>query len=224
MLRTSLQKLTLFCLLSLSCIGCIIPEAKDPTLLMHGDVSYQPQERTCVESSAETWRYQTNVLADVQVVWDFDSADPKSVHSLRNNHRILRWTSAHPIVQEMDGPGWNLLGLVNTLDGPEQNYSKPIEMSLVMDRLQDGHVCRLTAIHEFGHVLGVPHLENYVANIMYPSIHPARKDCLKREDLLMYCFVNHCGNVTMKVCEQDEEDFAAQIGSPPTGGSYVRAN
>ncbi len=201
--------------------GCFF-RAKEPLLVMHGDVSYTPIERECVDSSADTWREQTKGLADAKVTWDYDSKDPVSVHELRNQHRIIRWTSDHPIVKEFDGPDWQLLGLVNSLEGPDNNYSKPLQMHLVMDRLQDRHTCRLTAIHELGHVFGVPHLTNYQGNIMYPSVDNRRTDCLKYEDLLVYCFENSCGNVQVKACEQDESDFATGSSKPkpPSEGFY----
>ncbi len=189
--------------------GCILP-AKDPTLTMHVDTAYTPTERVCLEQSAQQWRSHTSELANVQFEYDLDQKNPLSVLRHRLNNRVVRWTSQTPYVKlveelesEPDHP-YMLLGQVNG-KGIKDPFHMPIEMGLVMDRLQEGlsegsgHRCQLTAIHELGHVFGVPHLPRK-GDIMYPSVHDGRTACLKGDDLTVFAQLNGFPGELMKPC------------------------
>ncbi len=193
-------------LASLVQIGCFAPSVKDPTLVMHVDTAYTKDERLCLEDSAQQWRNQTSGLANVSFEYDLNQKDPVSVLVHRLDHRVVRWTSQTPYVKlleemqsEPDKP-YILLGQVNG-KGTKDPFGKPIEMGLVSDRLTDPHVCRLTAIHELGHVFGVPHMPG-PGSIMYPSIHPSRTACLKRDELTVFAQINGLPGELMRPCEE----------------------
>lgn len=195
----------LLILLGLS--SCAMPSVKDPTLVMHVDTSYTPTERQCLEASAQQWRDQTSELANVQFQYDYNTKDIVSALVNKTHHRVVRWTSETPYVKlteelqsEPDAP-YILLGQVNG-KGILNPYGQPIEMGLVMDRLQDDHLCRLAAIHELGHVFGVPHMP-YKTDIMYPSVIPSRTACLKNEDLVAFAQLNGFPGEYMKPCPDD---------------------
>lgn len=191
--------------------GCFLPASK-PTLTMHADKAFTGPERSCINDSADQWRSQTSGLANIHVVYDYESGKVTEVVEQALNHRILRWTSNTPVLVEYEAElnedlpegaeVRKILGQVGTKDGIHNEWKLPVEMRLVADRLDDPHVCRLTAIHEFGHVLGVPHIRTTSSNIMWPYIHSSRSACLKKDDLLAFCMLNNCGNVQMKPCEE----------------------
>lgn len=191
-------------------VGCFLP-AKEPTLTMHADVSFNEIERNCIDSSAEQWRYQTNGLADIRVKYDYDSHDPVSVLEHVTKHRIVKWSSSHPQLVEFEAelnedlepgePVRFILGQVGTKNGIHNAFRLPVEMRLVSDRFYSGQLCRNVTIHEFGHVLGVPHITSSEKNIMFPVALADRKPCLKEDDLLAFCYFNDCGNVKMEACE-----------------------
>lgn len=180
---------------------------------MHGDVRYNEEQRQCVEESAKVWEDQTAGVADINVIWDLDSSTASGLHEQSKNNRIIYTTSQTPVVKEKDeaaernrdedDPPVFLLGFVKPSGGIHAPLGGPVELRLVLDRLTDGHKCRLAAIHELGHVLGIGHIARNRENIMYPSLMGSRKACLKADDLLGFCFVNDCGSVAMKPCSDE---------------------
>ncbi len=195
-------------LLAIGISGCALPSVKDPTLVMHVDTSYTPPERQCLEQSAQQWRDQTSGLANVQYEYDYNPKDIVSVLTHKLDNRVVRWTSETPYVKlleemesEPDAP-YTLLGQVNG-KGIKDPFRLPVEMGLVMDRLQDNHMCRLTAIHELGHVFGVPHMPA-MTDIMYPSVISKRTACLKDHDLIAFAQINGLPGELMKPCKDDD--------------------
>ncbi len=189
--------------------GCFVPSVKDPTLTMHVDTAYTAPERLCLEESAQQWRDQTSGLANVSFEYDLNQKDPVSVLTHKLDHRVVRWTSKTPYVMlleemesEPDSP-YTLLGQVNG-KGIKDPFHLPIEMGLVMDRLQDNHMCRLAATHELGHVFGVPHMPKH-GDIMFPSVQSNRTHCLKNDDLTVFAQLNGFPGELMKPCEDQPE-------------------
>lgn len=197
-------------LLSVLLPGCAVGHAlfpeKVPMVILHGDEQYTIAQRKCMEDSADVWRNQTSGVADIQIVWDYNSAIPASIATHKDHNKIVWADSKTPIIVEMESdyePGQRLLGLVMPSGGIHNRAKDPVEVRLIMDRMDDQRVCRLTAIHELGHLLGTPHISRNRENIMYPSIMSTRTVCLKPDDLLGFCFVNDCGSVKMKPCSDE---------------------
>ncbi len=220
-MRTALCTALIASVLSLT--GCFMPSVKDPTLTMHVDTAYTAPERQCLEQSAQQWRDQTSGLANVQYEYDYNPKDVVSVLTHKLDHRVVRWTSETPYVKlleemesEPDAP-YILLGQVNG-KGIKDPFHLPIEMGLVMDRLQDNHMCQLTAIHELGHVFGVPHLPKH-GDIMFPSVQANRTACLKADDLTIFAQINGFPGELMKPCEDQpslEITFELEKDGPPS--------
>lgn len=174
----------------------------------HADVDFSPTERSCLEASAQQWREQTQGIADVGFVYDYKPKDPKSIVLNLTHNKLIKWSSTTPKVEEVEAiqedPSYELLGLTMRSGGLDSYPRLPTTIGLVMDRLQDDHMCRLTVIHELGHAFGIHHMVGN-SNIMYPSVDIGRTACLKHDDLLAFCFANDCGNVEMKQCAYQTE-------------------
>jgi hypothetical protein len=190
---------------SLGSVGCL-GGRQEPRIVMHADAQFLPEERACVEWSADMWREQTSGLADAKFVWDYNSKDAVSVQKHKDDNVLLRVTGENPVVVEIDNEGeGSLLGLVT--------HGPPVRMSLVVDRFyQDRSLnkdeCHRVSLHELGHVWGIPHISRNPSNIMFPVELPQRTACLKADDLLGFCFENDCGNIEMHPCpDQPVETF-----------------
>jgi hypothetical protein len=191
--------------------GCAMRN-KEPMITMHVDTSFTMPERQCLEASADQWRYQTSEFADVEFKYDFNSHSVTSVGENFLHDRVVRWTSDNPTVKAIEeanaepGSPYMLLGQVN---GHHLNdeVRLPIEMRLVADRLGDAHTCRLTAIHELGHVFGLPHMAK-ATDIMFPAVMLERTECLKKDELTLFSYLDHGTNIEMKPCDdQPDSDF-----------------
>lgn len=196
--------------------GCFLGPAREPTLRMHVDTSFSKDEVKCIEDAADLWRTQTHGLADPELVYDYDTKNPLEVARRRLSNRLVRWTSENPVLVEYEkelseeaGYEVTILGQVNG-KGIKDPLHNPIEMRLVADRIPDHHKCVLTAVHEFGHVFGLPHATRRT-DIMYPSVDVRRTACLKNDDLLMFCFLNDCGNVKVDPCPDDAPEVFPSV-------------
>ncbi len=224
-IKTSFMALVLAAVTSL---GCFVP-AYSPKVTMSVDAQFSLEERKCIEDSAAQWKEQTNGLSDVRFVYDYNSKVFESVVAHKLTHRVTRWTTETPMVKALTDEGYILLGQVSEVDSIiSGGLVKPAEMRLVADRLEDPNVCRLTAIHELGHLMGINHIKWNEHAIMFPSVRRDRKACLKNDDLIMFCAANDCGNVPMKPCEDSEDNFpAVQLKLPenlrlnPYEGSFL---
>jgi hypothetical protein len=201
---------TVLCLLGLN--GCAFLPAREPTVTLHADKAFNGPERQCIKESADQWRSQTQGLADANVVYDYDPTNVDQVLKFQLKDRLVKWDSSMPLVRAEDEGDALLLGQVWPKGGIHNDWKIPVEMRLVSDRLTDLHKCKLTAVHELGHVFGVPHIPSDPGNIMFPSVIPTRTACLKNEDLLVFCMVNDCGRVEMKPCpDQSLEELGVRF-------------
>lgn len=176
--------------LSLFLIGCILP-AKGPSITLHADPSFTPPIRECIGLAADKWTTQTDGRADINVVYDGTDGD-----------HIIPWYSTDTKVTSQDEGEKKLLGQVGVVDGDT-------EMRLVVDRLQDPKTCQLAAIHEFGHVFGIHHIETKLTNIMHPAVYRNRTACLKVDDLRAFCDIHGC--ITISPCpDQPDQEVRGQ--------------
>lgn len=190
--------------LALGLTGCVLP-AKEPNLVLHADVRFSQAERHCMEEAAAQLDEQTDGFATVGFKYNYnpDSLFSEVKQSVFNN-RVVRWTSTTPDLveyektyQERHGSEFRLLGQTN---GADVHGSRTIEIRLVADRLTDPHMCKLTMMHEIGHIYGLDHLPSSRGNIMHPMVISGRTDCYKREDLSVFCSLNGCDFSKMKPC------------------------
>ena len=185
------------------------PGAQDPiapVTTIHCDTAFTKEERASLLAAAELWNVQTSGVARITLVFDVDFESTRDIESHANSQEnlMLRLESWMEIVQSEDGEqGALLLGVVSPAGGIHNPWQKPLTVGFVVDRL-DGKLSGVTltqvALHEFGHVLGIPHQPG-VAGIMFPSAIKAKDVCLKKSDLVAFCSVNECGTHRMHPCE-----------------------
>lgn len=179
-----------------------VPEPTSPaTVTIHGDVDFTPAEREKLLLAAEVWHVQTDKCAQISIIWDADLTDTEWVKAHKDDNLLGRFTSEAEFVRESDDEsGAKLLGRVSPSGGIHNPWRKPVRMVLIADRLDARDSWIATAVHEFGHVLGVPHVQA-VQGVMFPYYIAHRHQCLKKPDLVAFCQVNECGSKKMHPCE-----------------------
>ena len=168
------------------------------------DVDFTADERADAQDAANIWRAQTSGLADINLVYDADFNDLTTMGLLMDADAniVVRRTSDMVTVlkadEEADCFGC-VLGWMNAggIHGPTH---KAIHGAFVVDRITAPGIQIQVMIHEFGHVLGVPHV-GAIQGLMYPAVIPGRTACLKKPDLVAFCGVNECGIHKMYPCE-----------------------
>lgn len=199
-------------LITLFMAGCAaevelnFPKPLAPKVVMHGDERFTPDERKQIETAAEVWRQQTSGLANIAIVWDWSNSKiPKS----EENH-IERLTSGDlevvmedcAISEANDLPPCTptVLAWVDKPGGIHNPDHEPVNMAFIPDRYPAADYFISVALHEFGHLLGMPH-SNVVQAVMYPTQGKTAKTCLKPSDLATFCQVNVCDGRKMIPCE-----------------------
>ncbi len=193
--------------------GCAVFGTVEPTIKYHADVNFSEPERMCLKGAADQWRTQTQGLADMEYVYDYDSKSTRSVVEHQLHHRLGRWTSDMTLVKEIEAydekeanlppDSIHLLGIMRTKDGIHNDFGKPVEVDLVADLLTDPRRCQQVAMHEFGHAFGMFHDTSWPPPVMYPHSIQGMSACLKKADLVQFCALNNCGSVEMKPCPDD---------------------
>lgn len=197
--------------------GCVasvadsgFPGPLKPSLVMHGDTSFTLEERGQIQEAAEIWRKQTSGLADLKVNWDYNVNDPKSVAEHMEDHVIVRLRSDDPQVVAIDCEASEESGFPKGVcipavlawvagGGIHGTSHNPVYLAFIPDRYPGHDVWVSVAIHEMGHVFGMPH-SNVSSAVMAPFNDP-RKMCLKQPDLASFCSVNVCTGYEMHPCE-----------------------
>jgi len=171
---------------------------------LHMDVDFTESERADAAKATDIWRKQTGGLADIRLVYDLDFNDLAGLNEhLELNHSVVvRRTSEQDSVVAADAEAQCdgcVLGWMNS-GGIHAPGHKPIHGAFVVDRFTMPGIQLQVMLHEFGHVLGLPHVEARQA-IMYPSVVLGRTQCLKKSDLVAFCDVNECGSTVLYPCE-----------------------
>ena len=179
---------------------------KAPSATIHCDTGFTADERKQLLEAADTWKRQTSGLASITLMFDVDFTSTIDIqsHAEAGHNLMLQLESWMPMVQRQDGSGGLLLGVVSPSGGIHNPWRKPLTVGFVVDRLAPDGVSDATlkqiALHEFGHVLGVPH--QAAANaIMFQHAIATASVCLKKPDLAAFCQVNECGTYKMYPCE-----------------------
>lgn len=187
-------------------LGPLVPDAEQPkaaSVVLHADKDFTVAEREVMYSAAAIWSRQTSGVADIQLVFDvdFESLMGLQEHVKNGHNLVLRAESwMDMVIREDASVGHGVVLGWMTAGGIHNPGRLPVTGVFVEDRLEDRNVALQTVIHEFGHVLGLPHVPS-VQSIMYPGIIRSRKACLKRPDLAAFCQVNDCGTSKMLPCE-----------------------
>lgn len=182
----------------------MVPDVSEPekaSVVLHFDTSFNESERSVIADAAKIWKVQTGGLADIKTVYDvdFESLVGLQEHVERGENIIVKLEAWMPQVQAMDESG-KALGWMGPSGGIHNPWKKPIHGAFVPERWVDRDYSLQVVVHEFGHVLGLPHAAP-IQGIMYPSVIVGRKACLKTSDLAAFCQVNSCGTVRMVPCE-----------------------
>lgn len=202
---------------SVPTVGQLVPGAENPKapfVVLHMDTDFTPSERANAQKAADIWHRQTGGLAIIVLDWDLDFSSISNLaeQQLSLHHLVVRAESGMRIVQDADDDScppdnvitpWDehqcTLGWM-TSGGIHNPFHRPIHGAFVVDRIADSNLQLLVMLHEFGHALGLPHVDAVQA-IMYPSAIRTKTACLRQADLQAFCQVNDCGSTKMVPCE-----------------------
>lgn len=173
---------------------------KTPSITLHADPLFTDEERSVLDTSASIWRIQTSGLADIKIVYDYDPDKHEKEAKIR---RVLT-DSLEAFENDCDADELCrpvVLAWVAPSGGIHNPWGDPVDMVYIPERSMGRMYALQTIVHEFGHVLGMPH-SNCVQSILYPRIISERKHaCLRMPDLSLFCSVNKCDGFEMRPCE-----------------------
>lgn len=173
----------------------------DPVAVLHADTAFTVAERACIDRAAVIWGLQTSGQAYIRIEYDldFDSVHSIVEHITKGSHMMKRMTEDMDEVIAEDEGARKVLGWVTPSGGVHNPWRVPMKVAFVVDRMPDAEYFTQVVLHEFGHVLGLPHVAAINA-IMFPAAIKGKTTCLKAPDLHEFCNVNICTRPTFP-CE-----------------------
>lgn len=191
----------------LTMVGVCAPVHAAPTVLkrprvveFHADRDFTTAERWQIAQAANLWKLQTGDLVEFRIRYDVDFSSTSNIKAHRADNLLVRWEDNYRVVRALDDmAGGRVLGFVDQIGGIHNPAGKPVHMFIVADRHDTQKRFRQTALHEFGHVLGLYHSHSITA-VMYPSSQDRKAVCLSRADLHIFCDVNNCDGATVYPC------------------------
>lgn len=196
--------------------GCVhhtdsdFPAPLVPMFTMHGDTSFNKEERGWIEEAAGIWSKQTDGLANIKFVWDYVPGESED-DERKDDYTVVKHTSYEPAIVATDcdiseeaglPPGVcvpMLMAWVWPSGGIHNTAGAAVSLNFIPDRYDGKDRWISVAIHEMGHVFGLPH-SSFKQAVMWPSNDPA-KTCLKQPDLQAFCQANVCEGHVMHPCK-----------------------
>ena len=137
------------------------------------DKSFTDEEKKLIVLAIKDLEYFCNGL--IQIIPKFD-LDPEDQETIKNNSVLLKVGPDHPsIVASDEKLELNTIGLCEYMENDTKR------LYLVNGRLHNDIMFRTTAVHEFGHFIGLGHTP--MPSIMHKSnnsvLYPTREDALE---------------------------------------------
>lgn len=182
------------------------PEPGRPVeLVVHADTSCSRQDVKAMHEAADTWKAQSGLLANIRIVHDLDYSSVIGLygHTYNGDTLLTCVPEDSPEVKFHDGDGKApsvTLGWVYPPRGMKSPGKEPVHISMVSDRLRGNSFRKSVYLHEFGHALGLAHIESF-DTVMWPSTYDGKTTCLKKPDLDQFCEVHDCGTTQTFPCE-----------------------
>jgi hypothetical protein len=174
------------------CAAAPIKEARY-SITLHADPLFNDDTRTCIAAANEEWEERTEGLAHADIVYDYSTGADQAftLRALSSEHQQVR--------KEDESNGKVILGHV---DG--WHVKGRADVYIVTDRIFTAKSCRKVVMHELGHLwMGAGHVENNADAVMTKSMGFGSADCLKGDDLRMFCSRNQCNGLILKGCDEE---------------------
>jgi predicted Zn-dependent protease len=191
--------------LLISCIGCGSTftlnqsnYADNPVMYrtVHAESSFTAAERTALFQATQEWRDFTRGKIDISIVFDIEPGRENNwlgtdkVLVLKTDAENPNIVEADAKIHETEKDSYTL-----GLHMASGSYGYPTIL-LVMERIHDMQILRLTFEHELGHNLGLFHVDGL--GIMYANT--GITTCFTRNDAEEFCSHYHCRADDLKYC------------------------
>lgn len=138
------------------------------------DKNFTVEEQNLIIEAVRNIEYFSNGLVRIILRFGLDSADEEKI---KTNSVLLRVSPEHPAIAASDEKlQANTLGLCDYMTNDTRR------LYLVVDRLPNATAFRTTAIHEFGHFIGMGYTEkpsimykHNNSNVLYPTYKDAKE-------------------------------------------------
>ncbi len=124
---------------------------------IHADLNFNAKERRLIQEAIDSWNYFCNGLVILKIMFDLDV---RNIDSLINQDVLIKtWSHDKYIMRVEKEFDFKIIGLCT--------YDKEMRaLYLVSNRLYSESLLMTTAMHEFGHYIGLGHTE--IPSVMEP--------------------------------------------------------
>ncbi len=125
--------------------------------IIHADLSFTTKERRLIQEAIDSWNYFCNGLVILKIKFDLDV---KNLDSLLSQDVLIKtWSHDKYILRVEREFNFKIIGLCT--------YDKDMRaLYLVSNRLGSDSLWMTTAMHEFGHYIGLGHTD--IPSVMEP--------------------------------------------------------
>lgn len=170
-------------------------------LVFHADTTFTANERTMLAGVVAGIFTQTAGLLRPELIYDLDFDDIVALKAHVADNLLLRATSDMPYIVTNDRFTALTVGLTS-VDVKNVDWSQPVKVSLVVDRLPYDAVFERVAMHELLHAFRCDHIDD-AFSIMSPRYTAGFTDpvaCITARDADEICRVHGCDVHMLNYC------------------------
>ncbi len=166
-------------------------KAKTPVVVaeFRGEADLEQSFKDAVEKSLTELERTSCGLVKITVRWDFNPSKDM-LHALLRSEPVIMSVKGDTMKAAFDGEDEQLLGLAH----PGAKW-----VFIVTDRIDDPETADWVAAHEFGHIIGLKHVQLGLMQDRAPSF-PNPVATWERDDLREFCSVWGCQIEMFEAC------------------------